>query len=103
MPNGSTRTPLGLVVPPEIKSEKEMTCHRFFAPVVVPEPDPLNPRNLNIRPRMGNFPCIKEKCMLWNADKTECWDKTQAKALEVISQYAFNLMNDVSTGVDSGG
>ncbi len=100
MVNGHSR-PLDIVLPPPVTPQTELTCHRFFAPVVIPEPDPLNPRNLNIRPRMGNFPCIKEKCMLWNPEGAECWDRTQAKALSLLGQFAFNKMNDVS--IDNGG
>jgi len=85
----------GLVLPPKIEKEPALTCHRFFAPVVFPEPDKLDPRKVNVMPRMGNFPCMKDKCTLWNTEANECYDKTSAKAFSVIAEYAFNKMNDV--------
>lgn len=107
MVNGQPKSPQEprILVPDSHSTPKPdgatLTCHRFFAPVVVPEPDPLNPRILKIRPRMGNFPCIVDKCMLWNVEDRECYDVTAAKAQKNIGDYAFNLKNDVH--IDGGG
>ena len=78
-----------------------LTCHRFFAPIVVPEPDAIIPNRFNINPRMGNFPCMKEKCTLWNAADQECYDVTMAKSQKTIAEYAFNKINDVH--IEHGG
>jgi len=39
--------------------------------------------------------------MLWNADASECWDVTAAKAQKNIGDYSFNKANDVH--IDGGG
>lgn len=87
----------GLIIPVPKASDapKELTCHRFFAPVVLPEPDALDPRKLNVMPRLGNFNCLKAKCMLWNAEKEECWDLTALKGQAMVGEYAFGKLNDV--------
>jgi hypothetical protein len=91
----------GLAIPPDAFEKPTLNCHRFFAPVVFPEPDKLQPNRMNITPRMGNFACIKDKCMLWNAEDKECWDVTSAKSQKVQAEYAFNKMNDVH--LENGG
>jgi hypothetical protein len=88
------------VTPPALASNgvvkpATLTCHRFFAPVVFPEPDPMVPNRVNINPRLGNFPCIKDKCSLWNPVDSECYDVTTAKSHKTMAEYAFNKMNDV--------
>lgn len=85
----------GILVPPEIRKEPELTCHRFFAPVVYPEQDPLVPNKVTITPKLGNFNCLKTKCMLWNAADKECYDVTNAKSQKIMAEYSFNKMNDV--------
>lgn len=102
MKNGHDKDENTLILPPKIDKSPALTCHRFFAPIVIPEPDKLDTRKLNIMPRMGNFPCIKEKCTLWNEEAQECYEKTSAKALATIAQFAFNKMNDVHTDVGGG-
>lgn len=84
-----------IIVPPTIKKEPELYCHRFFAPVVFPQADPIVPNKVIIDPKMGNFNCVKDKCMLWNKEDRECYDVTAAKAQKVTAEYAFNKMNDV--------
>jgi len=96
--------PNGLAIPPEIKrkeEESQLLCHRFFAPVVFPEQNPLNPKEVNITPRLGNFVCKKEVCTLWNKEQGECWDVTTAKSQRTIAEYAFNKINDVH--IENGG
>lgn len=96
MVNGQSKDAPTIVVPPEIQHKMPaLTCHRFFAPVVFPEPDALDPRKVRISPKMGNFDCIKARCTLWNAEKAECYDVTGIKAQILMSEYAFNKMNDV--------
>lgn len=90
--NGKT-TPLGIITP--APHDEPKACHKFFAPVVIPEMDRLTPNKMNVTPRLGNFPCLRDKCMLWNADKLECWDVTAARGLSLAGEYAFNMMNDV--------
>lgn len=73
-------------------------CHRFYVPLAVPTPrlDPLtgkqtrslaNPNmvDMEIRPQVANSECIGERCMMWNTARSECFDKTQARALERIA------------------
>lgn len=70
-------------------------CHRFYAPVVFPEPDRLDARKMNITPRLGNFTCIGDKCTLWNIEAAECRDVTDSKSRATIAEYAFAKRNDV--------
>ncbi len=91
----------GLVLPPVVHKEPALTCHRFYAPVVFPEPDKVVPNRVNINPKMGNFPCIRENCMLWNAKANECYDVTAAKSQAILAEYAFNKINDVH--IEQGG
>lgn len=103
MKNGQTDG-AGLIIPAPVEKPPERTlktCHRFFAPVVLPEMDPLNPRKVNVTPRLGNFPCIEGRCALWNAEKSECWDVSAARGQATAGEYAFNLMNDVH--IENGG
>lgn len=96
-----------IIVPPKPVEQDPavLTCHRFFAPVVVPEPTAYAPNGqvtgVTIMPRMGNFPCIKGKCMLWNDEKSECWDRTAAKGLALMGEFAYAKLNDVT--IDGGG
>ena len=103
MENGHSKTPIvpEIIVPPPPDLPPTLMCHRFFAPVVVPQPDRLDPRKMNIQANLGNFACIREKCTLWNAEAKECWDVTARKGQAYAGQYAFNRMNDVS--IDGGG
>ncbi len=98
MTNGHDKTPNLIIpvpvtppVPPGTKN-----CHRFFAPVVFPEPDKLDPRKANITPRLGNFGCIKANCMLWNEEAGECWDVSAARGLAQSGEYAYAMRNDVT-------
>lgn len=100
MENGQKKVST-LVLPPTVKKDPALTCHRFFAPVVIPEQSPINPAQMNITPRLGNFDCIKARCMLWNEEKSECYDVSNAKAQITLAQYAYNKMNDAS--VEGGG
>ncbi len=88
MDNGQSKDKL--VVPPALpNASKEETpalmCHKFFVPFVLQQQDNRISQKINVIPNIGNFPCIKEKCMLWNAEKSECYDVTQAKALSDIA------------------
>jgi len=94
MDNGHSNPP-EIITPPSLKDAFVLTCHRFFAPVVFPEPDKLDPRRANIIPRMGNFPCIREKCMMWNSVAGECWDVTAAKGQALAGELAYAKLNDV--------
>ena len=73
-------------------------CHRFFVPLAIPTPilDPItrqpkrdlaNPNAvaMEVRPQVANSECIGDRCMMWNAGRSECFDKTQARALERIA------------------
>lgn len=73
-------------------------CHRFYVPLAIPTPmlDPLtgkpkrdiaNPNQLHmeVRPQVANSECIGERCTLWNKGRSECYDVTQARALETIA------------------
>lgn len=101
MPNGQSSEPLIIVPAPKIDEKPVLTCHRFYAPVVFPEQDALNPRKMNITPRLANFNCVTIKCMLWNPEAQECRDVTDSKSRAIIAQYAYNKMNDVA--IESGG
>lgn len=101
MPNGQAKEPLIIVSAPKIDEKPVLTCHRFYAPVVFPEPDRIDPRKMNIIPRLGNFSCIQEKCTIWNAEAKECRDVTDSKSRALLAQYAFNKMNDVH--IETGG
>lgn len=92
--NGHDKTPLILVPPALVKTEPQLICHRFFTPIAVPEPDALRPNTFNITPRMGNFPCSKDKCTLWNAVAQECRDVTNSKSWETMAEYAYAMRND---------
>ncbi len=101
MPNGeSKRVPI-IVSAPKLEEKPAKVCHRYYAPVVIPEPDPLNPKRINITPRLGNFDCIGARCTLWNDEFKECRDVTDSKSRALIAQYAFNKMNDVA--IETGG
>lgn len=95
MPNGQSKEPLSIILPPKIDEKPTLTCHRFYAPVVFPEADALNPRKMNITPRLGNFNCLGDKCTIWNVEAQECRDVTDSKSRAMIAQYAFNKINDV--------
>jgi hypothetical protein len=95
MPNGQSKEPLVIIPAPKVPENPVLWCHRFYAPVVFPVPDALDPRKMNITPRLGNFNCVKEHCTLWNAEAQECRDVTDSKSRALIAQYAFNKMNDV--------
>ncbi len=94
MENGNSDSPQ-IITPPSLKDAYSLTCHRFFAPVVFPEPDRIDPRKANITPRLGNFPCIRDRCMMWNSEAGECWDVSAAKGQALAGQYAYNKINDV--------
>lgn len=99
MVNGKDKNPLEIIIPPQsppLPPVNQKACHRFFAPIAIPEQDPLNPHRANVTPRLGNFPCILDRCMMWNEQAGECWEKTAAKGQAMAGQYAFNMMNDVS-------
>lgn len=89
------------IIVPEGKKTVELMCHRIYAPVVVPEQDPLNPKMAKITPRFGNFGCVKDKCTLWNKEALECYDVSQAKSMALIAEYAFAKLNDVH--IEGGG
>lgn len=99
MVNGQSKVPppSGLSLPESAISAppKVLTCHRFYAPVVFPEPDRLDPRKASITPRLGNFNCIGAACTLWNIEAQECRDVTDSKSRAIIAEYAFNKTNDV--------
>jgi len=88
--------PSDIILPIAPKENIEKTCHRFFAPIVFPEPDHLQPGKFSVMPRMGNFPCIRAKCMLWNAEKAECFDVTAARGQGLAGEYAYAKMNNVA-------
>lgn len=98
MDNGHSDAPQ-IIKPPVVVPPKEtivsLTCHRFYAPVVFPEPDRLDPRKANITPRLGNFNCIGDKCTLWNKEAQECRDVTDSKSRAMIADYCYGKMNDV--------
>lgn len=101
MVNGESKEPLLIVPQPKIEEKPVLTCHRFYAPVVFPENDRIDPRKMNITPRLGNFSCIGAKCTLWNPEALECRDVTDSKSRAIIAQYAFNKINDVH--IETGG
>lgn len=101
MVNGQSKEVPAIIVPPKIDAKPVLTCHRFFAPVVIPQQDPLDPRKVNVLPRLGNFDCLGSKCTIWNAQAEECRDVTDSKSRAIIAEYAFNKMNDVH--IQSGG
>ncbi len=101
MPNGQS-SGVPIIIPvPKVPESPILTCHRMYAPVVFPEPDRIDPRKMNITPRLGSFNCLKERCTLWNDEAKECRDVTDSKSRAMIAQYAFNKMNDVH--VETGG
>lgn len=80
------------------EQEPRPACHRFYVPLAVPTPviDPLtgkqvrslaNPNQvaMEIKPQVANSECIAERCMMWNPSRSECYDKTQARALDRIA------------------
>jgi hypothetical protein len=103
MDNGHSKTPIApeIIVPEPTNAPVPLMCHRFFAPVVVPQPDRIDPRRVTIQANLGNFACIGAKCTLWNAEAKECWDVTARKGQAIAGQYAYNRMNDVT--IEGGG
>ncbi len=95
MPNGQEPRVPEIIKPPKDGQIVDLVCHRFYAPVVFPEPDKLDPRKANITPRLGNFPCCRDKCTLWNVDAKECRDVTDSKSRAIMAEYAFAKLNDV--------
>lgn len=95
MENGQSKGVPAIIVPPEVHQKPVLWCHRFFAPVVFPEPDKLDPRKANITPRLGNFECVGAKCTLWNVEAQECRDVTNSKSSQILADYAYSKMNDV--------
>jgi hypothetical protein len=101
MVNGQSKPPVlapvvpEIIIPPPKDAVPVKTCHRFFAPVVFPEPDRIDPRKANITPRLGNFDCIGVRCTLWNDEAKECRDVTDSKSRATIAEYAYNKTNDV--------
>lgn len=98
LPSTPSKNPLPLIIPAPSQGPSpalDKVCHRFYAPVVFPEADKLVPGKATVTPRLGNFPCVKEACMLWNAEKSECWDVSAARGLALSGEYAYNKMNDV--------
>ena len=80
---------------PDEKPPESLACHRFYVPLAYPEPvmDGLGKpkRNLSgqiemqVKPQVANSQCLGAKCMLWNSDRLECYDKTQAQAIRRIA------------------
>jgi hypothetical protein len=100
MDNGQAK-PLEVISPATLKDAFTVFCHRFFAPLVIQAPDPLNARMMRVTAQVANVACVKEKCMMWNPDKGECWDVSAAKGQALAGQFAYNRMNDVR--IDTGG
>lgn len=74
---------------PETKPLPTLVCHRWPVPMAIPTP--TGKKNLagqlemGVTPNVGNVYCVKENCMMWNPDRAECFDKTQARALSRIA------------------
>lgn len=106
MENGK---PVPPPVPPKITPELVMPdvpeatlfCHRFFVQMAFPVPDQLRPGQAKITPQVANIACAKEKCMLWNSDAAECWEKTAFKGQARAGELAYAKLNDVS--IEGGG
>ncbi len=100
MPDTPPKNPLELIIPAPKNGKTtpllDKICHRWFAPVVFPEADKLIPGKATVTPRMGNFPCAKGACMLWNDEKLECWDVSAARGLAQSGEYHYAMANDVS-------
>lgn len=73
-------------------------CHRLYVPLAIPTPvlDPLtgkqqrslsNPNQvaMEVKPQVVNAECLGAACMLWNPDRSECYDVTQARAIQRIA------------------
>jgi hypothetical protein len=101
MQNGHSDRVPEIIKPPEITQKPGLTCHRMYAPVVFPEPDRIDPRKMNITPRLGSFSCLGDKCTLWNVEAQECRDVTDSKSRATIAEYAFNKTHDVH--IETGG
>lgn len=101
MPNGQAKEPLIIVPAPKVEVKPVLRCHRMYAPIVFPEPDRIDPRKMNILPRLGSFECLGVTCTLWNSDAEECRDVTDSKSHAIMAQYAYNKINDVH--VQDGG
>lgn len=77
----------------EVIKPEEKICHRFYAPVYVQVPTGKNhilgtnaAQEMQLQGQITNFPCIAEKCALWDAENKRCGDLSQAKALEEIAR-----------------
>jgi hypothetical protein len=90
-----------VITPPVVPEITALLCHRFYVGLALPQPDVLDPRKARINPQVANFPCLKEKCMLWNEAELECWEKTAFKAQALQGDWAHAQRNDVS--IDTGG
>lgn len=73
---------------PQTPPPADLICHRFFVPMALQAAtgakNLAGQAEMKVVPQIGNFPCIKAACMLWNSDRSECFDKTQARALDRI-------------------
>lgn len=92
---------LGLIKPdapvpltPEIVAGEKF-CHKIYVPVVIPnqvENRITRVMTLNVETKAAFIPCMKEKCSLWDAEKSQCSELTANLALVEISKYTKKKM-----------
>lgn len=103
-----------LIKPPEFQKEAPgglpegtQACHRLSIPSshLVPDPNSIDPRrpSLELSLQLGNVPCLKEKCMRWNAERMDCNDNVEVEhqahmraALEKIAKCLEDEADDIS-------
>ena len=70
----------------EPEQPKGPACHRSFQFVLDPTAAMAGlSRTANIL--TVSFPCLREKCALWNEDNDKCGDLVQSVALDVIANH----------------